>query len=165
MRGPCVRCEVAAYVAAVGIVVAHKIVLRRGAFVLGDFVAALPDGLETKVGERGMRLSGGQRQRVAIARAFLKDAHVLILDEATSHLDAVNEQAIRKALEELMADRTTIVIAHRLSTIRNADMIIAINEGRVMESGTHEELLARGGLYAQLVAHQLDGAFDRATVG
>ena len=131
---------------------------------LGDFVAGLPDGLETKVGERGMRLSGGQRQRVAIARAFLKDAPVLILDEATSHLDAVNEQAVRKALEELMADRTTIVIAHRLSTVRNADMIVALNEGRVMESGTHDELLAKRGLYAQLVLHQLTGGASRTAV-
>jgi len=131
---------------------------------LGDFVADLPDGLETKVGERGMRLSGGQRQRVAIARAFLKDAPVLILDEATSHLDAVNEQAVRNALEELMADRTTIVIAHRLSTVRNADMIVALNEGRVMESGTHDELLANGGLYTQLVAHQLASAAGRTAV-
>ena len=128
---------------------------------LGDFVSALPDGLETKVGERGMRLSGGQRQRVAIARAFLKDAPVLILDEATSHLDAVNEQAVRKALAEFMADRTTIVIAHRLSTIRNSHKIVTLNEGRVMEAGTHDELLAKGGLYAQLVAHQLAGAVGR----
>jgi len=128
---------------------------------LGEFVAGLPDGLDTKVGERGMSLSGGQRQRVAIARAFLKDAPVLILDEATSHLDAVNEQAVRAALEELMADRTTIVIAHRLSTVRNADLIVALNEGRVIETGTHDELLAKGGLYAQLVAHQLAGAAGR----
>ena len=129
---------------------------------LGEFVAGLPDGLETKVGERGMRLSGGQRQRVAIARAFLKDAPVLILDEATSHLDAVNEHAVRDALEELMADRTTIVIAHRLSTIRGADLIVALNEGRVIETGTHDALLAKGGLYAQLIAHQLAGTAGRS---
>ena len=129
---------------------------------LGEFVAGLPDGLDTKVGERGMSLSGGQRQRVAIARAFLKDAPVLILDEATSHLDAVNEQAVRAALEELMADRTTIVIAHRLSTVRNADLIVALNEGRVIETGTHDELLVKGNLYAQLVAHQLAGAAGRS---
>jgi ATP-binding cassette subfamily C protein CydCD len=99
---------------------------------------------------------------VAIARAFLKDAPVLILDEATSHLDAVNEQAVRQALEELMADRTTLVIAHRLSTVRGADQIVAIDQGRVIESGPHEELLVRGGLYAQLVAHQLAGAAGRS---
>jgi ATP-binding cassette subfamily C protein CydCD len=130
-----------------------KLALQRAS--LGDFVAGLPEGLETIVGERGMRLSGGQRQRVAIARAFLKDAPILILDEATSHLDALNEQAVRKGLAELMADRTTIVIAHRLSTVRNADIIVALNEGRVMEVGAHDELLAKGGFYAQLVAHQL----------
>ena len=125
---------------------------------LGEFVAALPEGLETRVGERGVRLSGGQRQRVAIARAFLKDAPVLILDEATSHLDAVNEQAVRQALEELMSERTTVVIAHRLSTIRNADSIVVLDEGRVVETGTHETLLERGGLYAQLVGRQLASA-------
>ncbi|GMQ75073.1 MAG: thiol reductant ABC exporter subunit CydD [Gammaproteobacteria bacterium] len=122
---------------------------------LAEFVDALPDGLETRVGERGVRLSGGQRQRVAIARAFLKDAPILILDEATSHLDAVNEQAVRYALEELMADRTTVVIAHRLSTIRNADKIFVLDAGHVVESGGHEELLARRGLYSQLVGRQL----------
>ena len=122
---------------------------------LGPFVQALPDGLETRVGERGVRLSGGQRQRVAIARAFLKDAQVLILDEATSHLDAVNEQAVRHALEELMTERTTIVIAHRLSTVRNADRIVVLNAGRTTEIGDHDELLAKGGLYSRLVARQM----------
>ena len=121
------------------------------------FVAGLPDGWDTPVGERGMRLSGGQRQRVAIARAFLKDAPVLILDEASSHLDAINEQAVRAALRELMSKRTTIVIAHRLSTIRNADFIVVMADGRVAETGSHDTLLARRGLYARLVAHQLAG--------
>jgi ATP-binding cassette subfamily C protein CydCD len=130
--------------------------VRRAA--LEDFIAALPDGLDTSVGERGARLSGGQRQRIAIARAFLKDAPVLILDEATSHLDALNEQAVRRALDELMAARTTIVIAHRLSTVRGADHIVVLDEGRVIEQGDHAALLATGGLYASLVARQLAGA-------
>ncbi|WP_339855402.1 ABC transporter ATP-binding protein [uncultured Nisaea sp.] len=125
---------------------------------LGDLVEMLPDGLDTKVGERGTSLSGGQRQRVAIARAFLKDAPVLILDEATSHLDAVNERAVRAALDRLQSDRTTIVIAHRLSTIRSADMIAVLSEGTLVETGSHEELVAKGGLYAQLVSHQLASA-------
>ena len=127
---------------------------------LTDFVAGLPEGLDTPVGERGVRLSGGQRQRVAIARAFLKDAPLLILDEATSHLDAVNEQAVREALRELMSDRTTIVIAHRLSTIRDADRIVVMDQGRTVETGTHAALLANNGLYARLVGHQLGGAAE-----
>jgi ATP-binding cassette subfamily C protein CydCD len=122
---------------------------------LSEVVAALPDGLDTMVGERGARLSGGQRQRVAIARAFLKNAPVLILDEATSHLDAVSEMMVRDALERLARDRTTLVIAHRLSTVRDADAIVVFHEGRVVEVGRHAELLARGGLYAHLVARQL----------
>ena len=122
---------------------------------LSDFVAELPAGLDTPVGERGMQLSGGQRQRVAIARAFLKDAPVLILDEATSHLDAVSEQAVRRALDDLMHERTTIVIAHRLSTVRDADQIIVLDDGRVVETGTHDALCLRGGLYAHLVSRQL----------
>ena len=125
-------------------------------------VANLPDGLDSPVGERGTSLSGGQRQRVAIARAFLKDAPVLILDEATSHLDAVNEQAVRRALDVLQADRTTIVIAHRLSTVRDADLIVVLDEGRVAESGTHSSLLMKGGLYARLVSRQLAAAYAPA---
>jgi ATP-binding cassette, subfamily B, bacterial len=122
---------------------------------LADLVEALPDGLDTIVGERGARLSGGQRQRVAIARAFLKDAPVLVLDEATSHLDAVSEAAVRQALERLSRDRTTLVIAHRLSTVRDADAIAVLDEGRVVEIGSHAGLLARRGLYAHLVARQM----------
>jgi ATP-binding cassette, subfamily B, bacterial len=129
---------------------------------LDDLAAALPEGLDSRVGERGMSLSGGQRQRVAIARAFLKDAPILILDEATSHLDAINERAVRDALDRLQADRTTIVIAHRLSTIRDADLIVVLDEGQVVETGTHDSLLAQGSLYAQLVQHQLSAAHDSA---
>jgi ATP-binding cassette subfamily C protein CydCD len=125
---------------------------------LGELVASLPDGLDTVVGERGAQLSGGQRQRVAIARAFLKDAPVLILDEATSHLDAVSEALVRDALERLARDRTTLVIAHRLSTVRDADAIAVLADGRLVETGRHADLLTRGGLYSHLVAHQLAGA-------
>ncbi len=125
---------------------------------LADLVASLPDGLDTIVGERGAQLSGGQRQRVAIARAFLKDAPILILDEATSHLDAVNEQAVRAALDLLSRDRTTVVIAHRLSTVRDADRIIVLEDGRVAEIGSHHVLLDRKGLYARLVSRQLMAA-------
>ena len=124
---------------------------------LGDFVARLPDGLATRVGERGVQLSGGQRQRVAIARAFLKDAPVLILDEATSHLDTISEQQIRAALEDLMTQRTSIIIAHRLSTVRNADLILVMEHGSVIEAGRHADLMARQGAYARLVSHQASG--------
>jgi len=125
---------------------------------LTEFMASLPEGLDTVVGERGAQLSGGQRQRVAIARAFLKDAPVLILDEATSHLDAVSEQAVRGALDVLARNRTTLVIAHRLSTVRSADRIIVLEDGRVAEIGRHHDLLAKGGLYAHLVSRQLASA-------
>ncbi len=119
------------------------------------FIESFPDGYDTAVGERGMQLSGGQRQRISIARAALKDAPILILDEATSHLDAVNERHVREALRRLMEGRTTLVIAHRLSTVRDADRIVALDSGRVVEHGTHRQLLAKGGLYAQLVQSQL----------
>jgi ATP-binding cassette subfamily C protein CydCD len=118
-------------------------------------VRSLPDGLDTRVGERGLQLSGGQRQRVAIARAFLREAPVLILDEATSHLDAVNEQVVQEALAGLARARTTIVIAHRLSTVRAADQIVVLDEGRVVEQGRHDDLLRRRGLYARLVSRQV----------
>ena len=122
-----------------------------------EFIESFPEGYDTRVGERGMQLSGGQRQRIAIARAILKNAPVLILDEATSHLDAISEATVRDALTRLMVGRTTVVIAHRLSTIRDADNILVLDQGRVIEQGTHRQLLDRGGLYAQLVSAQMVG--------
>ncbi len=121
---------------------------------LGDWVASLPDGLATRVGERGVQLSGGQRQRVAIARAFLKDAPILVLDEATSNLDTISEAQVRAALDRLKCARTTLVIAHRLSTIRDADCILVLQRGRVVESGTEASLRRAGGAYARLTARQ-----------
>ncbi len=129
--------------------------LRQAA--LERFVAGLPEGLATRVGERGVQLSGGQRQRIAIARAFLKDAPILVLDEATSHLDTISEQQVRAALDALMRDRTTIVVAHRLSTVRDADLILVLDAGRVVEAGSHPELIARRGFYARLVERQMAG--------
>jgi ATP-binding cassette subfamily C protein CydCD len=134
---------------------AEQVALALARAALSGFITGLPEGLATRVGERGVQLSGGQRQRIAIARAFLKDAPLLILDEATSHLDTISEQAVRGALDALMADRTTIVIAHRLSTIRAADLILVLRDGQVIESGTHETLIACGGFYARLVDHQM----------
>lgn len=121
-----------------------------------DMIEALPDGYETVVGERGYRLSGGEKQRIAIARVLLKDPRVLILDEATSHLDTRSEAMIQEALERLMTGRTSIVIAHRLSTVRKADVILVVDEGRIVERGTHEELLTSGGLYAELYDTQFE---------
>ncbi len=122
-----------------------------------EFIEQLPEGLDTRLGESGTLLSGGQRQRLAIARALLKDAPVLILDEATSALDSESERAIQDALKEVMKDRTTLVIAHRLSTIEDADQVIVLRKGRVIEQGTHEELLATGKAYARLYQTQFGG--------
>ncbi|MBV8612343.1 MAG: ATP-binding cassette domain-containing protein, partial [Acetobacteraceae bacterium] len=119
-----------------------------------DFVMRLPEGYETKVGERGLKLSGGEKQRVAIARTILKDPRILILDEATSALDSRTEQEIQAALRAVARHRTTLVIAHRLSTVVDADEIIVLQDGRVAERGRHAELRARGGLYARMWALQ-----------
>jgi ATP-binding cassette subfamily B protein len=122
-----------------------------------EMIERLPDGYETIVGERGYRLSGGEKQRVAIARVVLEDPSVLILDEATSHLDSRSEALIQQALEVLMRGRTSIVIAHRLSTVRAADQILVVDDGRIVERGTHTSLVTRNGLYAELTRTQLSG--------
>jgi subfamily B ATP-binding cassette protein MsbA len=143
------------------------VVAAAGAANALEFVERLPDGFETVVGDRGMRLSGGQRQRVAIARAILKDPPILLLDEATSSLDNESERLVQDALDRLKVGRTTVIIAHRLSTIRAADRIAVLDDGWLVELGTHDALLAREGLYARLYrlqfAEEARGA-DDATV-
>ena len=127
---------------------------------LSDFIHDQPDGMETMVGNRGLKLSGGEKQRLSIARVILKDPKILILDEATSALDSITENAIQEALEALMEGRTSIVIAHRLSTILKADRILVVKDGVIAESGTHEELLARGGTYRELYETQFRKILD-----
>ncbi len=121
-----------------------------------EFISALPEGYDTFLGERGVRLSGGQRQRIAIARAMLKNSPLLLLDEATSALDAESERMVQAALESAMKDRTTLVIAHRLATVQQADRILVLDHGQLVEQGTHAELVNRGGIYARLAALQFN---------
>jgi ATP-binding cassette subfamily B protein len=127
-----------------------------------DFITALPDGYKTFLGERGVRLSGGQRQRISIARAMLKNPPLLLLDEATSALDAESERMVQAALESAMKDRTTLVIAHRLATVQRADRIVVMEAGEIVETGTHSQLSASGGLYSRLAALQFDRSDEEA---
>jgi len=133
----------------------EEIVAALQAARIWELVETLPEGLDTIVGERGYRMSGGEKQRLAIARVMLKDPAIVVLDEATSHLDSESEVAIQRALDTALEGRTAVVIAHRLSTVVNADRIVVVDEGRIVESGTHLELLARGGLYSDLYRTQL----------
>ena len=140
----------------------HELELAARAAAIHGRITELSDGYDTIVGERGYRMSGGEKQRLAIARVLLKDPRVLILDEATSALDTGSERLVQAALEPLMEGRTTIAIAHRLSTILAADVIFVVDRGRLVESGTHEELVERGGIYANLYRQQFGGGLVEA---
>ena len=129
-----------------------------------DFVSVLPEGYDTHVGERGVKLSVGEKQRISIARALLKNPPVLVLDEATASVDTATEQLIQQALQRLLAGRTSFVIAHRLSTVRHADMILVLQKGRILERGTHDDLISRGGLYAKLCQAQHTNRFSETDV-
>jgi subfamily B ATP-binding cassette protein MsbA len=141
-----------------------EIIAASQAALADDFIVRFPMQYSTLIGERGQRLSGGERQRISIARALLKNAPILILDEATSSLDSESEKLVQQALTNLIKDRTTFVIAHRLSTIRNADMIIVLDQGRIVESGTHEELMERDGLYRKFFRLQMEESLSSPAV-
>jgi subfamily B ATP-binding cassette protein MsbA len=142
---------------------AEQVIAAAKAALADEFIERLPEGYQTRIGERGVKLSGGQRQRLAIARALLKDAPILILDEATSHLDSESERLVQQALTVLMKKRTVLVIAHRLSTIRQAHKIVVLDGGSIAELGTHDDLMAAKGLYARL--HELQHADSSVVAG